>query len=194
MKQYDLCLLDPPWPYNRNYGGDPKNGGITYQTMSIEDISKILIKDIMKEDSLCLMWGTCPKLKEGIYCLESLGFKYITVIFTWLKRNKNGTIYSGLGHYSKGNQELVLLGKRGKGLKRIRKDIKQPIESVRGRHSAKPKETFTRIESLFGSDLNYIELFARDRQPNWDCLGLELSGLDINVEIEQIKQGTWRQS
>ena len=189
LGKYKIILADPPWPYSRNYGGDPKNGGIQYPTMSIQDLKDLspLIKQITNRDSLCLMWATFPKLKEAIEVLESWGYGYKTVIFTWLKRTKSGKVYSGMGNYSNGNQEIVLLGRRGKGCQRIRKDIKQVIEAPRGRHSEKPKELHSRIEALFG-DVPRIELFARECVPGWVCLGNEISGKDIRDELKELNE------
>lgn len=85
----------------------------------------------------------------------------------------NKDIYSGLGSYVCGNSELCLIGKRGNGLKRISKSVKQIVFAPRLKHSSKPDEIRKRIELLYG-DVKKVELFARERADGWDSLGSEL--------------------
>lgn len=194
MTKYKILLADPPWEYNNKWNNDPKNGGITYPTMTQSDLFSLkpLIDQIMDKDSCLLLWATFPKLKEGIDVLEAWGFRYITVPFTWLKKNRDGSNYSGLGSHTNSNQEIVLLGKRGKGCPRVAKNVKQVIEAPRGIHSSKPTELYRRIEALYGT-LPRLELFARNMAPGWDCMGNELSGMDIKDELMERINGTWIQ-
>lgn len=190
--------MDPPWVYNRNWGNKKKNGGIQYPQMSMQDIGSLApyLDKIMSKDSVLFVWLTGPKIPEQLYSLETLKmykFKYITIAFTWLKRYKNGKVYSGLGSHTNSNQEFVAMFRRGSCLPRHSKSVKQPIESVPGKHSEKPIELHRRIETLYGPNVNRIELFARKRVPGWDCLGNELSSLDIKQELQEIIDSTWIQ-
>ena len=45
-------------------------------------------------------------------------------------------------------------------------------------HSQKPEVVRDKIRELMGGDLNYIELFARQRSEGWDCWGNEVGKLD----------------
>ena len=170
MKKYKIIYADPPWMYNdrRNH----KSTGMAlsaYNCMEIENIKKLPINKISDNNSVLFLWVTLPKLKEGIDVLESWGFKYITVAFVWVKQNpKNDGIYSGLGHWTNANAEIVLLGKKGK-ISRIVKNIKQIVIEHRGKHSVKPNEVRNRIVQLMG-DLPRIELFARQKNEGWDII------------------------
>lgn len=194
MNKIKILLSDPPWEYNRNWDNNPKNGGLPYSSMSQSDLFSLrsYLDQIMDTNSICLLWATFPKLKEAIDVLESWGFRYITVPFTWLKKTKDGKIYSGLGCHTNSNQEIVLLGKRGTGCKRLAKNVKQVIEAPRGSHSSKPTELHNRIVKLYG-DLPRLELFARNKAPGWHCMGNEISGKDIRVELQEYIDGTWKQ-
>ena len=172
-KKYSIIYADPPWQYSNPKDNDPAMGGITYDTMTIEDICNLPIESICDKDCILFMWVTMPKLKEGLKVIESWGFDYRTCAFTWVKQNpKNDGIYSGLGHWTNGNAELCLLAKRGRP-KRVRKDIKQIVLAHRSRHSEKPAEVRDRIVQLMG-DLPRIELFARQYANGWDCWGNEV--------------------
>ena len=172
-KKYDVIYADPPWRYRDKKGNDPKMGGITYDTMSLEDIKALPISALAKKDSTLFLWVTMPMLKEGLEVIEAWGFKYDTCAFTWVKLNPKGSgIYSGLGHWTNGNAELCLFAKRGRP-KRVSKDVKQIVMSPRQRHSEKPAEVRDRIVRLIG-DVPRIELFARQYADGWDCWGNEV--------------------
>jgi len=130
-KRYKIILADPPWRYNDERSNDPHLGGITYPTMSDEEIYTLPIQDISDEDCMLFLWATMPKLKEALMTIERWGFRYITCAFVWVKKNPLGVgIYSGLGHWVNGNAELVLLGRKGSP-ERKRKDVKQIVIAAR---------------------------------------------------------------
>ena len=171
-KTYKIIYADPPWTYDNMKDNNPKMGGITYQTMTLEEIKQMPVSDITDKDCALFMWVTMPKLKEGFEVIDAWGFRYITCAFTWVKQNPKGEgIYSGLGHWTNGNAELCLFAKKG-APKRQAKNVKQIVLSPRGRHSAKPPEVRDRIVSLIG-DVPRIELFAREQTPGWDTWGNE---------------------
>jgi N6-adenosine-specific RNA methylase IME4 len=172
-KKYQIIYADPPWTYDDMKNRDPKMGGITYKTLTLEEIKSIPIKDICQKDCFLFLWVTMPKLKEGLQVIEAWGFRYITCAFTWIKLNPNGNgIYSGLGHWTNGNAELCLLGKMGQP-KRVQKNVKQIQFHPRGKHSVKPSQIRNEIIRLVG-DLPRIELFARQKVENWDAWGDEV--------------------
>ena len=159
-KKYQIIYSDPPWRYSNPKGNDPKLGGITYPTMTLEEICNLPVSQIAAQDSVLFRWATMPMLTEALQVMNAWGFQYRTVAFVWVKLNPSGAgIYSGLGHWTNQNAELVLFGKRGHP-KRQSRSIKQIIMAPRGRHSAKPPEIRDRIVELMG-DLPRIELFAR---------------------------------
>src|SRR5262245_36081142 len=58
------------------------------------------------------------------------------------------------------------------------------IVAPRGRHSAKPPEARTRIERLMGVEcLPGLEMFAREDVGGWTCIGDEITGNDIAIDL-----------
>jgi N6-adenosine-specific RNA methylase IME4 len=88
-----------------------------------------------------------------------------------MNRKKN-TPFVGMGYYTRANNEICLLGTRGKPLARKSKAVQQIVISQIREHSRKPDEVRERIVELFG-DLPRIELFARQAADGWDCWGNE---------------------
>lgn len=184
MKKYQIIYADPPWKYDNEMNGDPKMGGKTYPTMTLEEIKALKVADIADKDCALFLWATMPKLREALEVIDAWGFKYITCAFVWVKQNKNGEgIYSGLGHWTNGNAELCLFAKKGHP-KRSEKNVKQIVLSPLRGHSQKPEEVKKRIHHLLGTFnkegklMERIELFAREKT---DWFG-DVWGNDIKDE------------
>ena len=188
MYKYKIIYADCPWLYDNPKGNDPKLGGKVYPTMTLEDIMNLPVRQITDDDCALFMWATMPKLQEAFKVIKSWGFKYTTCTFVWVKKNPLGEgIYSGTGHWTNGNAELVLFAKIGRP-KRIVKNIKQIVMAPRGRHSEKPDEVKDRIVKLMG-DLPRLELFARKKTEGWTAIGNEIDGKDIRDALADIIEG-----
>ena len=200
--KYNIILCDPPWTYANQKDKDPAMGGITYDTMTLEDIKNLPINEIADKDSVLCLWVTMPKLIEGLEVIKAWGFNYKTCLFNWIKINPNaeiietpvkgrkmpdttikGGLYSGMGHWTNGNAELCLFAKKG-APKRMVKDVKQIQIHPRQRHSQKP-QLHSEIVRLFG-DLPRLEIFAREKVDGWDCIGNGINGEDINVSLQKL--------
>lgn len=175
--KYHVILADPPWQYRVLRPGmkvresGPYNslawfGVPSYAQMPLDAIKALPIRGLAARDCALFLWVTMPCLPEGLAVMAAWGFTYRCVAFTWIKTNRStGRLHMGLGHYTRGNAELCLLGTRGK-MRRKAVDVEQIIVSSKRQHSRKPDETYGRIERLF--DGPYVELFARSRPPGWD--------------------------
>lgn len=176
VKKYDVIYADPPWRYQ-----DKKCNGacaLHYDTMKIQDIKDLPVKELAAKDCVIFMWITYPMLKEGIELMEAWGFKYKTIGFQWIKLNKkNKEKFFGLGRWTRGNTEACFIGVRGKPSRKSN-SVSQIIEEVIGPHSQKPEVVRDKIRELMGTELNYIELFARQHSEGWDCWGNEVGKLD----------------
>lgn len=97
-----------------------------------------------------------------------------TLGFCWVKRNKNGSWFKGIGFYTKSNSEVCLIATKGKPPKKsVHHTVSQLVETVREEHSKKPDEVRKRIVEFTG-DVPRIELFARQAAAGWDCWGNEV--------------------
>ncbi len=151
-RKYSIIYADPPWMYRdkmkmKGVHGEIRGAASFYDTMDLSDIKALPIKNIAKENSILFMWITMPMLDKAFQVMEAWGFTYKTCGFCWIKRTKNGKIHLGLGHYTRGNSELCLIGI--------------------------PDIVRDKIVELMG-DLPKIELFARQQAEGWDCWGNEV--------------------
>ena len=173
---YDVILADCPWRYDsRGYG----EGAVSqrYPTMSVDDLKALPVGALASKTSVLFLWATGPKLPEALEVMRAWGFTFKTVFKTWIKTYANGKPTLGIGHWSRGCTELLLVGTRGGGYMkwRTKRDEPQFHSAPLGRHSAKPPEIRDMIRDYMDVP-NRIELFARSRAEGWDAWGLEIPG------------------
>lgn len=198
--KFSVIYADCPWPYDDKRTS--KSAGMVlsaYPTMSISDLCALDVKSVAEDDCALCLWATGPKMREAFQVMDAWGFKYLTVLFVWVKLNRKADptddqyasftrndIYSGMGHYTNSNAEYVLLGRRGHP-ERGAMDIKQIVMAPVGAHSVKPSLVRTRIERLFAEG-PYLELFGRTQNEGWTTIGNDLDGLDIRDSIKALAE------
>ena len=171
MGQYRVILADPPWQYRVwNEDTSAAHGAAKhhYPTMTLGTIKALPVAALADRNAALLLWVTMPCLPQGLQVMEAWGFEFKTTAFTWVKLNRNGTPFLGLGHYTRGNAELCLLGTRGR-IRRQSASVPQVLFAGKRQHSRKPDEQYDRIMRLFAGP--YCEVFARQRWPGWDVWG-----------------------
>ena len=174
MKKYNVILADPPWSFRAwSSKGMGRSAEQHYPTMRLEDIKALPVSDLAAGDCVLFLWATFPMLKEALEVIDTWGFTYKTVAFTWVKENrKSPGLFWGLGYWTRANAEVCLLATRGSP-KRQSAAVHQVILSPIERHSKKPGAVRERIVALMG-DVTRVELFARQETPGWDVWGNEV--------------------
>lgn len=172
---FAVIVADPPWHFKTRSQTRQTRATLNhYSTMTIDEIKALPVAAMAGRDAVLLMWVLNSMLPQGLEVMESWGFDYRTIAFTWAKTTpKTGASWApkwhmGLGYYSRQNTESCLLGVRGKP-KRTGKDVRQLIIAPRREHSRKPDEFFEHVERLFAGP--YLELFARQRRDGWSSWG-----------------------
>lgn len=194
-----MCA-DPSWPYKDQLtmkGGAVKRSAESqYPTMTVEEICLLGSHGTVAgfetmPDAFLWLWVTNPTLIDGTGArvARAWGFKPVQLV-TWVKgrlESEPETVtigagekrlarlvsHVGMGHFTRGATEHMLLCTRGKA-KRLIKNKATPNVFIAPRttHSTKPEEAYRIIESLTPGE--YVELFARRERPNWTCWGNQL--------------------
>ena len=177
-KHYGAILADPPWGFKVWSGPEKKaasRGTVApYQTMEMSELRALPVKDLASDNCVLFLWIVWPTLPDALTIIESWGFTYKTCAFCWLKGDPyrlfslEEDVYMGLGYWTRANSEVCLLATKGK-VKRKDAGVRQGVIAPRREHSRKPDEIHGRIERLVPGP--YLELFARQRRPGWDCWG-----------------------
>ena len=146
----------------------PKGGpapDLPYMTMTLGEISALPVDDISDTDAHMWLWTTNAFLEDGFDVLRAWGFRYLAPIH-WIKP-------SGIGNWFVHRTQTLLFGYRQRCRFPLRRYAPNIIETGDpARHSEKPEEAFTLIESV--SPGPRLELFARRQRPGWTVWGNEV--------------------
>ena len=181
---------------------DVKRGAdAQYQsTMSDAEIIGLqdLIRPILAEDAILVLWVPDSILKTGMEVMDSWGFQQKQIL-DWVKTADSERrldpeetpedlkMRFGMGRVFRNCSEHALVGTRGK--------ISNILESRSERnvilapnlaHSGKPDAAQNALDRMFPG-VAKIELFARRRRPRWHSLGNECPGqhgVDIRTLLE----------
>ena len=179
-KKYNIIYADPPWHYgsrsrvNNSTGRESVPLSKHYETMSLQEIKDLPVRNITENDAVCFMWVTDSHLDEALEVYKAWGFKYKTIAFNWVKTTSKGNYCKNVAPWTMKSSEICLLGVKG-AMSKYKKanNIESLVIAERTKHSQKPQEVKNRIEQLFG-DLPKIELFARQEVDGWDAWGNEV--------------------
>jgi len=184
-KRFSVICADPPWPW-KTWGG--ASGKIRsapdnhYGTSAVEDVMKLPVSQLAAANCALFMWCTGPHITIGshIKVIEAWGFKPCTFGFDWVKTNADGSLYTGMGYFTRSNSEVCLIATKGSPL-RLATDVHQIVMAPVGEHSAKPEEARRRIERLFPGP--YLELYGRKSAPGWTVWGNEIRRDQFVAEV-----------
>ena len=108
-KKYRIIYADPAWTF-KTYSQKGKNRSAEkhYNCMTIQDIYNLPVQSISDDNCILFIWVVDPMLPEAIKTIESWGFQYKTVAFTWVKSNKTKGFFTGMGYWTRANPEMCL--------------------------------------------------------------------------------------
>jgi N6-adenosine-specific RNA methylase IME4 len=159
--KYDVLVLDPPWPYGREFDPDTSRVANPYPEMNIEEIgdTKLPIKDT----AVVFLWTTHAFLKDAFNILDKWGLTYKATL-VWDKEQM------GMGNTIRMQCEFCLLGIKGTPIIQG-SDTRDIIREKRREHSRKPNAFYELVDKItMGSKLDY---FAREQRKGWNTHGIE---------------------
>ncbi|SHH90167.1 site-specific DNA-methyltransferase (adenine-specific) [Chryseobacterium oranimense] len=193
--KYKVIYADPPWiqKAGRKMSGykivdgkeiwnseHSKPEDLPYDTMTVDEICKMPVKELICKDSVLFMWVTNKYLLQAEKVIKAWGFEYVACI-TWRKNRMGG----GLGGVVRISSEYLLFCRRG-NLKAVGNipesviDAKRPYVNGYPCHSKKPEVFREIIEQCFPYE-EKLELFARHETKGWDVFGNEVeNSIEIN--------------
>lgn len=163
-QSYRTIVADPPWRYSTarivTTGKQRRAEAMAhYDTMPLEDICAMPVRELAEDDAHLYLWVTNPLLPWGFKVMEAWDFRYVTTL-TWEKR---GTL--GMGFSFRNQTEHILFGVRGELPIPPEKRERNIFAAPKGEHSAKPDCFYDLVERV--SPGPYAELFARRARFGW---------------------------
>jgi N6-adenosine-specific RNA methylase IME4 len=107
-QRYPVILADPPWNYRlyNEESGSSRAAAEQYPTMPLYEICALPVSHLATDAAVLFLWTTAPHLQESFQALAAWGFEYKTNA-VWVKDK------IGLGHFIRGQHELLLVATRG---------------------------------------------------------------------------------
>lgn len=171
-EKFGTIYADPPWQYdnqNTRAGADHQ-----YDTMSIDEITALPIRELGAPQSHLHLWTTSTFLFHSKTILDAWGYEYKSS-FIWIKPRP------GFGNYWRLAHEILILGVRG-SLPFNDHATMSWMRADRGAHSVKPHDVRRLIERV--SPGPRLELFGRQPADGWTVYGneIEIGMFDHDVE------------
>lgn len=203
--KFEVIIADPPWSFDdglkRMRQKTKRGAGSNYDVMHSSMIANIDVQSIASPDCILVMWVPSTLLKDGINVVESWGFT-LKQTFVWVKlkkdhakeRDPNNKTRVGMGRLFRQSHEIALVCTRGKPHKNLSSRSQRSVAfDLNEGHSVKPYTLHERLEEMF-PDSNKLEMFARRNRIGWTCVGNELTGNDINIDVAALAAKTEEKS
>lgn len=177
MANYEIILVDAPWPYT-----PAGTARLPYDGMSWGRLEAFPWEEFTAPRCVIFSWVTGPLLNRQMqlhdHWAAKHGWRYLGMPFVWVKTDRQGRPLSATGPRAKlikSQAEMVVAYtnvKHGRPFPLLTESMQQWVLAPRGAHSEKPAEVRDRIVQLLG-DRPRLELFARQEVDGWDQIGAE---------------------
>jgi len=203
---HTICA-DPPWMFGDKLPGDSRGAEKNYRVLSVDKIARFLddanngyvldpqtglaipLRHHLAPDCRLFLWRVASMQQEALDVMKAWGFTLKTEV-VWAKLTRGSKVtrwdaeevaaedkqHFGMGRTTRASHEVCLVGQLGRP-ERLASNIRDVFFAPYEEHSRKP-EVFYREVVEKVSPGPYLELFARQRRPNWYSLGDELEQED----------------
>ena len=188
---FRIIAADCPWTFKSNSVDKPgRNARRHYSCMTLDEISSLPVGNYAADDAALFLWVTGPLLAIGAHLpvMKAWGFKPSGMGFVWIKLNPRAAslfilktdLSTGGGFTTRKNAEFVVIGKRGRSVRRDAM-VHEVIIEARRAHSQKPEMFYERVERY--SDGPRLEMFGRQQRRGWTVIGDEKDKFNAPVEL-----------
>ena len=82
---FRVVYADPPWTYTDRCHAGERGAAYKYPTMTVADICRMPVRELVADDAVLFIWATYPMLTEAVEVMYAWGFEYKTIAFSWVK-------------------------------------------------------------------------------------------------------------
>ena len=196
---FRTVLADPPWRFTNRHGKmAPEHHRLRrYSTLALDTLMAMPVAECVADTAHLYLWVPNAMLPQGLQVMAAWGFTYKNLIIWNKVRKDGGSDGGGVGFYFRNATEILLFGLRyptkfryffnsvteslmfgTRGRLRTLAPARRQINVIMSRrrgHSRKPDEQYDLIEAC--SPGPFLELFARQIRPGWQCWGNEVPSL-----------------
>ena len=140
---YNLLCIDPPWDVELySEAGETKSARAQYDTMPLEEIQALPVRELADVISLLLCWVIAPRLPDCIETIRTWGFTYRSFLH-WRKVFRSGKPAWGTGYRVRSLGELIIVATIGAPK---HKPFPGDFAGIRREHSRKPEEFYSLVD------------------------------------------------
>lgn len=164
--KFRVIYADPPWEYPRDQHSKEEQETVLrshYESLSMDELGGMAVKDIAADDSVLFLWATSPKIEDALDLAGMWGFDYKASI-VWDKVKHN------VGYYVSVRHEFLLICTKGSCLPDVPELHDSVVSIERTEHSEKPEYFRDLIDKMYPNGPR-IELFARTQAKGWTIFG-----------------------
>jgi N6-adenosine-specific RNA methylase IME4 len=180
MFGFDVAMIDCPWPFEvYSERGSAKSPEAQYETMTMDDIARLPVGDLLAPSGVLFMWGTWPLFDKQAAIMRRWGIEPRTG-GAWAKRTATGKLRWGTGYLLRSVCEPFLIGTlpdsgfRGSSETNL-------IDGLAREHSRKPDEAYALIERIM-PNARRADIFSRQTRAGWTSWGRESTKFDSATE------------
>jgi len=162
--QYEVIVMDPPWPYGTEYDPDSRRVASPYKELPLEQLQ--LFKLPAADNCVLWLWTTHRFLHDAIHLIETWNFEY-KLSFVWDKEKM------GTGAWLRCQAEFCLLAIKGKSRWNLTNE-RDLLRIAKRKHSTKPDEFYSMVEKLCPTNGKRADIFSRKNRPGWKSYGDEI--------------------
>ena len=183
---FDLVNVDPPWNFDlRSAKGETKSPQAQYATMTLDEVRRLPVGDLLAPGGVAIMWTTWPLVAAGAHTevVRAWGLKAVTG-GGWAKRTASGKLRWGPGYVARSLHEPYIIASlpnadwSGASFPNLVETLEaDSLDGLAREHSRKPDEFYASVEAAW-PDARRADLFARQSRLGWTTWGLERSKFD----------------
>lgn len=159
--EFDVIVIDPPWPYGTKYDPDGRRAASPYPEQTLEEITAMSIP--AKENCVLWLWTTHKFMRHSFAILDAWGFRDVAIL-TWVKSKM------GLGDWLRSQSEFCIMAVKGKPIVDLSNQTTVIYGDMR-EHSRKPDEFYKMVDELCAG--TKIDFYSREKRDGWYQYGNE---------------------
>lgn len=130
-----------------------------------------LIKEIKDEEEERAFYTTAENVLNGI---SKIFINFDKILDLVVNFNLHDILSFKMGRVFRQTHEICLIGVKGSLYRKIQNRSQRSVcFDICQKHSQKTEILQDRLETIFGEEANYLEVFARRQRKNWICVGNE---------------------
>lgn len=113
VEPFRTIVADPAWQFDDALPGDSRGASKNYQTMTVDDLCRMIIPAPVADDAHLFMWRVSALVPEAYRVVRAWKFTAKSEL-VWRKLTTKGNRHFGMGHHVRAEHETCIIATRGR--------------------------------------------------------------------------------